>query len=134
MSTTTLDLTPTWAGILNGLVALIENGNAEGRRQATIELRRMAQAADKYNELTNAMQELKNITEACDQVNDDSYLFTVTANDGEVILAAVKAQEVIDYCNTAMEYDRRDADAAEISDVWIAVRELRKADFIVQVN
>lgn len=50
----TIDLTPTWSGILPGLLAVIENGTGEGRRLAREELARMAQAADKYNELAKA--------------------------------------------------------------------------------
>lgn len=40
---------PIWAGILPILLAVLENGNAEGRRMARAELRRMADAADAYN-------------------------------------------------------------------------------------
>ena len=50
----TIDLTPTWSGILPGLLAVIENGTGEGRQMARVELARMAQAADKYNELAKA--------------------------------------------------------------------------------
>lgn len=42
----TIDITPTWAGILPVLLAAIENGTPEGRRFAISELRRMAQIAD----------------------------------------------------------------------------------------
>ena len=42
----TIDLTPTWAGVLPILIAGIENGNAEGRKIAIEELKRMAGAAD----------------------------------------------------------------------------------------
>lgn len=50
----TIDLTPTWAAVLPVLLAAIENGTDEGRRMAREELARMAQAADKYNELSKA--------------------------------------------------------------------------------
>lgn len=46
----TIDLTPTWAGILPALLAVIQDGNSEGKRQAEIELRRLAQVADKFVE------------------------------------------------------------------------------------
>lgn len=45
----TIDMTPTWAGILPALRALIENSNAEGRRTAWAELERMAALADERN-------------------------------------------------------------------------------------
>jgi len=35
-------------------LAVIENGTGEGRQMARVELARMAQAADKYNELAKA--------------------------------------------------------------------------------
>ena len=50
----TIDCTPTWAGILPALLALIENGSAEGRRTAREELARMAALADERNALATA--------------------------------------------------------------------------------
>lgn len=50
----TIDITPSWRGILPLLVALIENSNEEGRATALEELGRMAAAADAYNELVEA--------------------------------------------------------------------------------
>ena len=44
----TIDITPTWEGILPALLAVIENGNFEGRKVAIEELTRMAQLADLY--------------------------------------------------------------------------------------
>ena len=45
-STTIVNIAPTWAGQLPVLLAVYENGDAEGRKQAFLELRRMAQVAD----------------------------------------------------------------------------------------
>lgn len=45
----TIDMTPTWVGILPALIAIIENGNEAGKRNAYEELRRMAEIADDYN-------------------------------------------------------------------------------------
>ena len=42
----TIDMTPTWRGILPVFLALLENGTAEGRRTAREELGRMADLAD----------------------------------------------------------------------------------------
>ena len=43
---TTIDITPTWFGILPALIALIENGDREGRDIAVMELQRLAAYAD----------------------------------------------------------------------------------------
>ena len=45
----TIDLTPTWSGMLSTLRMLVENGNAEGRKTAWGELARMAALADQRN-------------------------------------------------------------------------------------
>lgn len=50
-----IDMTPSWRGILGYLIVGIENGNAEGRKIATEELRRMADIADSYNVLINKL-------------------------------------------------------------------------------
>jgi len=49
----TIDCTPTWSGILSALLALIEDGNPQGRSKAVQELRNMAKVADMYVELHN---------------------------------------------------------------------------------
>lgn len=41
-----VDVTPTWAGLLPALLAVLESGNATGRKMAREELARMAAAAD----------------------------------------------------------------------------------------
>lgn len=51
-----IDLTPTWEQILPALLAVIKDGSAEGRKIAAEELRRMAQAADKWNEAAKEQQ------------------------------------------------------------------------------
>lgn len=49
----TIDLTPTWSGILPGLLAVLTHGETvEARRAAEIELRRMARLADGFVELS----------------------------------------------------------------------------------
>jgi len=47
----TIDCTPTWSGILAMLLYAYENSNEKGRKIASGELARMAEAADKYNAL-----------------------------------------------------------------------------------
>lgn len=44
-----IDVTPTWRGLVPAFVALIENGDAEGRAHAIKELYRMADAVDAIN-------------------------------------------------------------------------------------
>lgn len=45
----TINLTPTWAGVLPILIAALEDGTDEGRKLAKLELASMAKAADLYN-------------------------------------------------------------------------------------
>ena len=49
MTTETINITPTWAGVLPALVTIIRDGNPEAYRAAMTELQRMAQAADRLN-------------------------------------------------------------------------------------
>lgn len=44
----TIDITPTWRGVLPILLAAYADGTDEGRRNAVIELQRMADLADRY--------------------------------------------------------------------------------------
>ena len=53
----TIDVTPTWQAVLPILFAALEDGTDEGKKIAREELRRMAQAADRYNELSKAAKE-----------------------------------------------------------------------------
>ena len=62
MTTTTIDLTPTWREVLPALLALVENPIT--RQDGLDELVRMANAADKYNELTSKVQYLSKREEA----------------------------------------------------------------------
>lgn len=55
---TTIDLTPTWAGLLPALLAAVTDGTAEGRQIAIEELERMAGAADRWNENATALVDL----------------------------------------------------------------------------
>jgi hypothetical protein len=52
----TIDLTPTWTGIAPALVAVLQDGTPEGQKQAKIELKRMAQTADLFNEAIKTLQ------------------------------------------------------------------------------
>ena len=51
-----IDCTPTWAALQPVYIAVLENGNEAGRVVARAELARMAQAADRYNELCKVKQ------------------------------------------------------------------------------
>ena len=49
-----IDCTPTWAALLPVYIAVLEDGSEAGRVAARVELARMAEAADRYNELCKA--------------------------------------------------------------------------------
>lgn len=51
-SINTVDITPTWRGVLPILIAGLQDGSREGQRIARIELERMADLADRCNEQT----------------------------------------------------------------------------------
>ena len=52
MTTKTVDVTPTWQGILPALLTLLQSDNHKSRQVAESELRRMAGLADGYVELS----------------------------------------------------------------------------------
>ena len=54
MTTKTVDLTPTWQGILPALLNLLQSDNLQTRQIAESELRRMAGLADGYVESLKA--------------------------------------------------------------------------------
>lgn len=62
--TTTIDLTPTWTGVLPILIAGIENGTAEGRKIAIDELSRMARAADAVKDSKAAIEQADKTADA----------------------------------------------------------------------
>lgn len=49
--TQTIDVTPTWEGMLSYYLIVLEDGNKEGKAIAKKELANMAKAADLFNEL-----------------------------------------------------------------------------------
>jgi hypothetical protein len=55
MQTKTIDLTPTWRGILPALLAIFEHGD---RQTALDELAKMANLADRYNEMVSKVEYL----------------------------------------------------------------------------
>ncbi len=55
-TTKTITLKPTWASLLGIYLAVLEDGNAEGRSIAKEELARMAQAADRWNNHCEAQE------------------------------------------------------------------------------
>lgn len=54
--TKTITFKPTWASLLHVYFAVLEDGNAEGKRVAKEELARMAQAADQWNNHCDAQE------------------------------------------------------------------------------
>lgn len=51
-----INATPTWAGLLPALLAVVENGTFEGQTMARAELARMAKAADQAVSLSKAAE------------------------------------------------------------------------------
>jgi hypothetical protein len=59
-----INLTPTWEGILPALLAVLEDGTETGKKLAREELKRMAKIADFYikaNKRQAKKQEVKNV-------------------------------------------------------------------------
>src|SRR4051812_20884303 len=71
----TIDCTPTWSGILNTLLVLIDDGDREGRNKAIQELRNMAKVADMYVEVT------KNPPRVLVQIEDGLVQDCITTSD-----------------------------------------------------
>ena len=62
MTTKTIDLTPTWRGILPALLAMIELPAT--RQDALDELAKMANLADRYNEMVSKVEYLSPLDNA----------------------------------------------------------------------
>jgi hypothetical protein len=60
--TETIDITPTWKGILPVLTLALELGSDKGRDSARQELARMAEAADRFSETTKVREMLATMT------------------------------------------------------------------------
>ena len=45
-----VDLTPTWRGLMPALIAVLQDGSPEGKKEVAKELMRLADAVDKSNE------------------------------------------------------------------------------------
>ncbi len=45
----TINLTPTWSGIMPGIIQVLENGSEEGRKIAREELMSLAKQVDELN-------------------------------------------------------------------------------------
>lgn len=68
---TTIDCTPTWTGILNWYLAVLQDGNDKGKDTAKKELFRMAQIADNYVAIQPKVIAL---VEHISAMHDDAYL------------------------------------------------------------
>lgn len=58
----TVDLTPTWVGVLPIYITALTEGTPKGQQMAQEELRFMARVADLFNELASAAEGLANDT------------------------------------------------------------------------
>lgn len=54
-----IDITPTWEGLLQPLLAVMEAGTPEGHSMALKELYRMAQAADRLNRMAPSIKAME---------------------------------------------------------------------------
>lgn len=63
-----IDVTPTWSGILRALLAVMQDGNAEGRKEAIKELQNMATAADQAVKMSKTLinPDFQNLSEPFD--------------------------------------------------------------------
>ena len=83
---TAIDVTPTWAGLLPALVELAAHDDLKVRGDAWTELRRMAQAADQWNDrVPTALDELHS---ALDRIRDNEL-----HSADRSILAAIRSLE-----------------------------------------
>lgn len=85
----TIDLTPTWGALLPALVAVSSDGTEEGRRSAHLELRRMAYAADRWNEIVPQLVAALNLV--LNNLNNE--LDAETAQTVEAAIRAAKGEQ-----------------------------------------
>ena len=69
---TTVNITPTWAGILPLILAVLEDGNDKGRKEVKGQLAVMANAADKYNEMVAPYAAMKVLLAQAETVINDA--------------------------------------------------------------
>lgn len=62
----TVDVTPTWADVLPAYVAVLQSGNADGRKVACYEMRNMARAADHGNRCAKALRDIATLLSTTD--------------------------------------------------------------------
>jgi len=75
----TIDLTPTWAETANIIAAVMENGTAEGVRNARAELQRMGQLLDQLRNASETPQDLCEVI--CDSPKAGKSPFGMTFSD-----------------------------------------------------
>lgn len=133
----TIDLTPTWESLVPGIIAVLQDGTAEGQKKMQIELRRMAQAADKWNEYCdeNPDQQFSHLN-LQDDVKDGffdkeanlSYTIEHMRDDGrrgecfKLIITAADIDEVV----KEYEYDRKEdaqSDAERLESLYENITE-----------
>lgn len=52
----TVDITPTWEAMVPVFIAVLRDGNEEGKKEVKAELLRMARALDEYNKQAKEKQ------------------------------------------------------------------------------
>jgi hypothetical protein len=90
----TIDCTPTWLAVLPGLLEVIENTKGEGRKIAREEIKTMAMAADRLNELFKSGLMYKMLS-AFNQLPNKSF-----QHAGERVTTYELASELTEYINS----------------------------------
>jgi hypothetical protein len=83
----TVDITPTWEAILPALLAVIENGNFEGRKVALEELTRMAQLADLYVKQESEIERLTKLENCVRSIPDGVHISNIQDKVWQVLYA-----------------------------------------------
>lgn len=98
----TIDLTPTWAEVARIIEVCLIHGTPEGREAARGELRRMAEAADRYNASLGPVPRFVRTVTNTDGDKRNAYI-----ESADLVLRDVGGAEVGRFCNVALA----DADA-----------------------
>lgn len=88
----TIDVTPTWSGLLGYMLTVLADGNEEGKRLIKEEFKRMAMAADQANTLLKSLKELHTVV----MLSNDKLIFDNGANANIVANAKEAILKVID--------------------------------------
>jgi hypothetical protein len=106
----TIKLVPSWAGVMPCLLAVLQDGNPEGREVAREELMRMAKAADMFNKTCNHDMNLDNDIEtivrlSCNHVIGEPVQLENKLDALDVCLSANSRMISLDFSTPAKHAD-----------------------------